>query len=262
MLIGAIVVDAFEVHRLHILVAVTFPGLYLHIHKQILGGGEGDVAQCLHGIEVDISHLVLVCLLVYSDQGIELGGVTRHGQHLHIGGFGTQFGKLDNLFLAVSHYLRTHFLEVAHALLGLYPRASALRPAGTVEDANLDTQFACALECRMGHLPPFGREHLYLAGLHFILPDVAYIGTCDTSLLHRLQVVLHALHRDIVAHPIPIDSHPLVVGNAFEAPCQRVGQRGASHKAAQTKQSYGDFPCNVNHFVSVYLVSCPYIYNV
>ena len=248
--------------RLHILVAVTLLGLYLHIHKQIAGGDEGDVAQGLHGIEVDISHLVLVCLLVYSDQGIELGGVTRHGQHLHVGGFGTQGRKLDDLFTAVTLHIGAHFLEIAHALPGLYPRASALRPAGTVEDANLDTQFACALECRMGHLPPFGREHLYLAGLHFILPDVAYIGTCDTRLLHRLQVVLHALHRDIVTHPIPIDSHPLVIGNAFEAPCQRVGQRGASHKAAQTKQAYRDFPCNVNHFVSVYLVSCPYIYNV
>jgi hypothetical protein len=62
----------------------------------------------------------------------------------------------------------------------------------------------------MKHLSPFGRENFDFARLDIVLPDMTYKGASDASLLHRLQVVLHALYRDIVRDPIPIDRHTLV----------------------------------------------------
>ena len=91
----------------------------------------------------------------------------------------------------------------------------------------------------MHHLPPFGGEHLYVAWLYRILPDIADVGPCDACFLHSLKVVLHALDRNIVAHPIPIYSHTLFFGDVLELVGQRVGVHRPTNQAAQTEQPYG-----------------------
>ena len=106
--------------------------------------------------------------------------------------------------------LRPH--ELLHAELRRDPRTARRRIAGTVVDAELESEPLRLGDGELDHLPPL-RAHVLHAGAersrHALLAapaDVLYVEdgrSGESGVLHRLEVARDAVLRDVRALPVP-----------------------------------------------------------
>ena len=198
-------------------VFVIHEGLDNHIDQHIARCLKGDAAHADRLVKRDILLLVCACrpVNVHGLRHIAVRHI-RIGQHALVTGVLGQGRQLERLHATVAGDSGLRSCQIAHGLLGCHPRAAALAPARTVEDTYLDVQLGSLLQGGMHDLPPSVTQHLVRTGGNASLPDVTDEGTSDARLLHRLQVVFDALDRDIITHPVPIDSHTMALWHTLE----------------------------------------------
>ena len=102
--------------------------------------------------------------------------------------------------------------QIAHGLFRLYPRATALTPAGAIEKSHLDIEFRSSLEHCMHDLPPFLCEHTYrTVWCTLSVTDHTDLNAVDTHSLHRMKILYNTFLRDVSVKPIPIHSQRLLL---------------------------------------------------